>query len=66
MTTLADEYPIEQERCRDLLQMYRSIGPSGQYGVAIIEATLREADKAAISGDLVRMIAAFNDMKARQ
>ena len=63
-TTLGDEYPRQQERCRELLQQYRDIGPNGAFGCAVIEATLKEADEAAISGDLPRMIRAFTDMQA--
>jgi len=62
-TTLGDEYPIEQERLRNLLQQYIEIGPAGTLGAVMIKASLAEADAAAVSGDLVRMIRAFQDMK---
>jgi hypothetical protein len=63
MTTLGEEYPKQQARCRELLARYQEIGPAGAFGAAVIEATLKEADEAAISGDVVRMIAAFQKMK---
>ena len=63
MSTVGDEYPKEQARCRELLQMYREIGPSGMFGAAVIEAKLREADEAMASGDIVRILAAFQAMK---
>ena len=63
MSTLGDEYPIEQARVREVLAMYKEIGPAGTFGAMNIEAVLREADQAALSGDLVRMIAAFQKMK---
>jgi hypothetical protein len=61
--SLGDEYPKEQARVREVLAMFKEIGPAGAIGAAMIEHTLAEADKAAVSGDLVQMIAAFQDMK---
>lgn len=63
MSTLGEQFPKEQARCREVLEMYREIGPAGTFGAAMIEATLREADEAAMSGDLVRMIRAYEAMK---
>jgi len=61
--SLGTEYPKQQERCRELLQAYKEIGPAGAFGHHMISAVLREADEAAVSGDLVRMIRAFERMK---
>jgi hypothetical protein len=66
MKTLGEEYPREQARCRELLVLYEGLGPGGVFGAAILRATLKEADEAAMSGDLPRMSAAFQDMKARE
>lgn len=63
MSTLGEQFPKEQARCREVLEMYREIGPAGMFGAAMIEATLREADEAAMSGDLVRMMRAYEAMK---
>ena len=63
MSSLAAEYPKEQARVRELLSRYREIGPAGIFGAAVIEQTLREADEAAMSEDLVRMLRAFESMK---
>lgn len=63
VSSLGEEYPKEQARCRELIQIYRDLGPVGTFGLIQIEATLREADEAAISGDVVRMLAAFERMK---
>lgn len=64
MTTLGEEYPKEQARCREILGYYRELGPVGSFGAAMIEATLKRADEAAVTGDLAAMISAFEDMKA--
>jgi hypothetical protein len=63
--TLATELPKEQARCCELLAAYKQI-PTGGFGAAMIEASLREADEAAVSGDLVRMIAAYQRLKAHE
>lgn len=62
--TLGDDYPREQARVRTILGYYKEIGVAGRFGAAIIEATLKEADEAAISGDVVRMLKAYAAMKA--
>jgi len=63
MASLGEEYPKEQARVREVLGVYKEIGPAGAFGAMNIEQTLREADEAALSGDLPRMIAAFEEMK---
>lgn len=62
MTSLAEEYPKQQARCRELLQMYREI-PTGLIGASMIEIVLKEADEAAVSGVLLDMITVFEKMK---
>lgn len=63
MTSLGEQYPLEQARCRRIFGHFREIGPAGAFGAMMIEQTLQRADAAAISGDLVEIIAAFQDMK---
>lgn len=66
--TLGDALPREQARVRDVLECYQDIArmfPQGNcnFAIAMIKNSLAEADRAVISGDLVRMIAAYNDLK---
>lgn len=63
MSSLGDEFPKEQARLREVLGNYKEIGPAGLFAVSMIEQTLRRADEAAISGDLVAMIKVFQEMK---
>ena len=63
MTSLADEFPHQQARVRDLLTEYKAIGPAGMFGTAMIEQVLQRADKAAAEGDVVAMIVSFKEMK---
>ena len=62
-TTLGDEFPKQQARVRKILGCYKEIGPAGMFGAAMIEQTLREADAAALSGDIVAMLRAYEAMK---
>lgn len=63
MNTLADEFPKEQERCRQLLEQYKEIGPVGAFGHMMISDVLRRADQAAMSGDVVAMLRLYEEMK---
>ncbi len=63
MTTLADELPRQQERCRNILESALEIGPPGAFLAAMLRASLGRAEKAAASGDLAEMIAACKDLQ---
>ncbi len=60
--TLASELPVEQARVRKVLAIYQSI-PEGIFGAAMIEQSLKDADEAVMSGDIIKMLAAYNDLK---
>jgi len=61
--SLAEQYPEEQARCRELLAWYKEIGPAGAFGAAAIEQVLNEAEAAAARHDTVAMIRAFKRMQ---
>lgn len=61
--TLADALPREMARVREVLCLYRSIGPAGMFGAAFIEQDLAEADRAVMSGDLVAMLKSYETLK---
>lgn len=61
--TLGEAFPAAQARVRELLGEYRAIGPSGTFGVAVLEDVLRRADVAVISGDLPQMIALYQELQ---
>ena len=61
--TLAEGLPEEQARVRDVLVMYKSIGTAGLFGATMIERSLQNADKAVMAGDIIEMLAAYNDLK---
>jgi len=66
MDTLGEKLPEEQARVREVLGYYKEIGPAGVFGATMIEQSLRKADEAVMSGDVVSMIAAYNDLKEIQ
>jgi len=61
--TLADALPQEIQRCQKLLQVYKSIGPVGQFGYVMIQADINEAHKAMMEGDVVAMIRCYQKLK---
>ena len=50
-TQLLHCLPAEQARCRELLRHYVTIGSSGAFATALIEHSLKRADRAVIDGD---------------
>lgn len=61
--TLGDELPRQQARVRALIGIYRSIGPAGDFAVALMEDALQRADKAAIEGDIVAMVRIYKELQ---
>ena len=66
--TLADEYPKEQKRVREVLSIYESMRDSAQINVAsvilMIKSVLEEAERAAVAGDAVRMVQSFYALRS--
>jgi hypothetical protein len=63
MTTLADELPRQQERCRMILENALQIGQPGELLAMMLRASLKRAELAAISGDIVQMIYAIKELQ---
>lgn len=53
----------ECERCRKLLEQYKSIGPVGAFGHAAISADIKEGEAAIASGDAIRCISAYKSLQ---
>jgi hypothetical protein len=64
MASLGEALPQEQARCRELLAQYKAIGPAGAFGALFIEQALQRADQAVMSGDVVAMMRAYEELKA--
>lgn len=62
MNTLAEALPKEQQRVRDLLPIYDAI-PTGVFAATLMRQSLAQAERASAAGDIVAMLAAYNDLK---
>lgn len=65
MTNIADELPGEQQRVRDLLEVYNTI-PTGAFGAAMLREALKRAEHAAASGDVVAMVRSLAELRKCQ
>jgi hypothetical protein len=63
MTNLAEGLPQQQQRVRDLMAVYRSIGNAGVFALMMMEQAMQRADKAAAEGDVVAMIRSYEELK---
>ena len=63
MSSVGEEMPKEQARVRKVLGQYKDIGPAGAFGALMAEAALREADEAVMSGDVVRILRAYEELR---
>ena len=63
MSSLGEQLPKEQARARELLTQYRELGINGVFGAFTIEQALQNADRAVMSGDLVSMMQAYEELK---
>ena len=59
---LAEAYPKEQERCRELLEVYKQINTGG-FGVLVIGDILERSEIAAANQDTVEMIRLYQEMR---
>lgn len=63
MSSVGEDLPKEQARVREVLGYYKEIGKPGVFGAMMIEATLKKADEAVISGDIVQMMSVCRELK---
>ena len=61
--TLGDALPKEMARVRVVLSQYKELGTVGAIGAMFIEKDLQDADSAVMSGDVVRMILAYQTLQ---
>jgi hypothetical protein len=62
-TTVGEDFPRQQARVRALYSTYVSLGVPGTFGAAMIEAALTEAEQAQASGDVLRILRAYEALK---
>jgi hypothetical protein len=62
MKNLTEALPEEQQRVRELLPIYDAI-PTGVFAATMMRQSLARAEQAAASGDVVAMLAAYEDLR---
>lgn len=60
--SLAEALPKEQKRVREIVAIYDTV-PNGHFAAAMMRQSLAEAERAAASGDVIAMMAAYEDLK---
>ena len=65
MSTLGDALPREQARVRELVKEYRHplLNGAGEIAARMMEHALGNAERAAVSGDVVAMLRAYEELK---
>lgn len=53
----------EIERCQELLIAYHDIGPPGAFASVMIKSEIKEGLDSLVSGDVVRMMKAYESLK---
>ena len=61
--SVGEAFPLEQARVRELVKAYEDLGAVGAFGAAMIKDVLARADKAALSGDVVQILQAYEELK---
>lgn len=64
MSSLGEALPLEQTRVRELKETYLSLPlGAGRLAAHLMELSLQRAERAAISGDVVEMLRAHEDLQ---
>lgn len=50
-------------RCRDLIGVYKGLGPRGSFGAMVTRKAIMAGEDALASGDVIRMIAAYKELE---
>jgi hypothetical protein len=61
--SLAEAILDEQARCRELVTVYKAIGPHGAFGALHINDVLRRTEAAVMAGDTVAMLRLYEELK---
>ena len=56
--TLGDALPREIKRCQELVEAYRSLGPAGAFGAAMIQGKIADGIRALAEADPAAMVRA--------
>lgn len=62
-SSVGEDFPKQQARVREVLGQFKAIGPAGAIGAALIEHTLQQADAALASGDILKILVAYDGLR---
>ncbi len=62
-TSVGEDFPKQQARVRTIRGHAAEIGPAGQFLVMACDQVLKDAEEAAISGDVVRMLRVYKRLR---
>lgn len=61
--SVGTDFPNQQARVRELIGFYRELpNNTGAFGIMMMEDTLRRADEALASGDVVAILRSYQEM----
>ena len=63
---LIEGLQAELTRCRELLEAYKELGTVGLFGKLVIQESVHKGEAAMVSGDVIKMLRAYEDLKQRQ
>jgi hypothetical protein len=63
--TVGSDMPAQQERVRELVKRYRDpmLNGAGEMAAQLMEASLRRAERARASGDVVEIVRAYAELR---
>lgn len=62
-TSVGEDFPRQQARCREVLALYKDLGSPGAFGALVIEDVLRRADVAMASDDIIQILRVYEEMR---
>lgn len=64
MSSIADDLPKEQARCREILENAQALGQAGAFLAMQLKQSLSKAEIAAAAGDVNGMVMAYQDLSS--
>jgi hypothetical protein len=61
MNTLGEQFPLEKERVRELLETYEELGTVGAFGAHMIRQVLKRSEQ--VGDDVVAMLRSYEELK---
>jgi hypothetical protein len=53
----------ERDRCKELLEEYKKIGPPGMFGSSMLIHLVNRADRCIATGDVIEMLQVYGELK---